>query len=132
MLDKIIGKWMLVNKHVNKFAWFNSNHQYVYGHRPTLTELPREILIPDSFFWHGAEGVCDGPSTKQKHGVYAAVSSKTAGTIGGIPSFSPHDACLMQISASESLFFPFSLTEGGNLGWIWRSGQEHVFATKWA
>ena len=38
---------------------------------------------------------------------------------------------LASCPASKSLFFPFSLTEGANLGWIWRSGQEHVFVTQW-
>ena len=42
-----------------------------------------------------------------------------------------HDACFMQIPASELLFFSFSLIEGGNSDRIWRS-QELVFVTKWA
>ena len=47
-----------------------------------------------------------------------------------VPNPPPPDARFMQIPASESLFFPFSLTEGANSGRIWRSGQEHVLVTK--
>ena len=44
---------------------------------------------------------------------------------------SPPGACFMQIPASESLLF-FSLTEGANSGWIWRSSQTRVLVTEWA
>ena len=47
-----------------------------------------------------------------------------------VPSSS--GACFMQIPASESLLFLFSLTEGANSGRIWRSGQTHVLVTEWA
>ena len=42
------------------------------------------------------------------------------------------DPCFMQIPASESLVFPFSLTEGAKSGRIWRNSQECVFVTEWA
>ena len=38
---------------------------------------------------------------------------------------------LMQIPASELLFFLFSLAEGANLGWILRSDQECMLVTMW-
>ena len=53
---------------------------------------------------------------------------KTAGT--GSPA--PIGACFMQIPASESLLFLFSLTEGANSGRIWRSDQTRVLETEWA
>ena len=43
----------------------------------------------------------------------------------------PPGACFMQISASESLLFLFSLTEGANFGRIWRSGQTRMLVTEW-
>ena len=44
----------------------------------------------------------------------------------------PSGACFMQIPASESLLFLFSLTEGANSCQIWRSGQNHVLVIEWA
>ena len=44
----------------------------------------------------------------------------------------PPGTCFMQIPASESLLFLFSLKEGANSGRIWRSGQTRVLVTKWA
>ena len=38
----------------------------------------------------------------------------------------------MQIPASKSLLFLFSLTEGANSGRIWISGQTRVLETEWA
>ena len=48
------------------------------------------------------------------------------------PQPPPPRACFMQIPASESLFFLFSLTEGANSGWIWRTGQNCVLVTELA
>ena len=76
----------------------------------------------------GRMGVGGGPSAKRRHGGCCVAPGKTAGT--GSPA--PPGACFMQIPASESLLFLFSLTEGANSGRIWRSGQTRVLKTKWA
>ena len=90
-----------------------------FGCHPTLSELPGEIIIKfyDSFYWrtpkNRAEGVGGGPSVVDLVPAVAA-PDKTADT----GSSALPDACFMQIPASESLFFPFSLTEGANSGRI--------------
>ena len=73
----------------------------------------------------GRMGVGGGPSAKRRHGGCCVAPGKTAGT--GSPA--PPGACFMQIPASESLLFLFSLTEGANSGRIWGSGQTRVLVT---
>ena len=99
-----------------------------------VTQLWRNFLGNFPFkigFWHspkmGRMGVGGGPSAKRRHGGCCVAPGKTAGT--GSPA--PPGACFMQIPASESLLFLFSLTEGANSGQIWRSGQTHVLETEW-
>ena len=48
------------------------------------------------------------PSAKRRHGGCVVATGKTVGTW----SPAPPGACFMQIPASESLLFLFSLTEG--------------------
>ena len=68
------------------------------------------------------------PSAKRRHGGCVVATGKTVGTW----SPAPPGACFMQIPASESLLFLFSLTEGANSGRIWRSDQTRVLETEWA
>ena len=76
----------------------------------------------------GWMGVGGGPSAKQRHGGCGVAPGKTADT--GSPALP--GACFMQIPASESLLFLFSLTEGANSGQTWRGGQTRMLVTKWA
>ena len=96
------------------------NQQGVAQHwRNFLENYPFKI----GFFWRSPKNGMGGGGwcTLRKAEAWRLWCGSRQNSRYGVTS--PPGACFMQIPASESLLFLFSLTEGANSGRIWRSSQ---------